>query len=66
MNLAVRDPSASGYAMETAFGSYHAGNVVVFGLADGSVKVISDDMDEAAYRAMGGRNDGIVVSGVEF
>jgi hypothetical protein len=52
--------------METAFGSYHAGNVVVFGLADGSVTVMSDDMDEVPYRAMGGRNDGIVTSGAAF
>jgi prepilin-type N-terminal cleavage/methylation domain-containing protein len=60
MNLAVRDPSASGYAMETAFGSYHAGNVVIFGLADGSVTTLGDDMEIPVYRAMGGRNDGIV------
>ncbi len=66
MNLAIRDPSASGYAMETAFGSYHAGNVVAFGLADGSVRVMSDDIDQVPYRAMGGRNDGIVISGSDF
>ena len=60
MNLQIREPSRSGYAMETAFGSYHPGNVVVFGLADGSTQVLSDDMDMDAYRAMGGRNDGVV------
>jgi prepilin-type N-terminal cleavage/methylation domain-containing protein len=60
MNLAVRQPSASGYAMETSFGSYHAGYVVIFGYADGSVSTLADDMDPTVYRALGGRNDGII------
>ncbi|MBL8891852.1 MAG: DUF1559 domain-containing protein [Planctomycetaceae bacterium] len=65
MNLAVRQPSASGYAMETAFGSYHAGNVVIFGLADGSVVTLGEEMDNEPYRAMGGRNDGIVIQNAQ-
>jgi prepilin-type N-terminal cleavage/methylation domain-containing protein len=60
-NLQLRDPGASGYAMEISFGSYHPGNIVMFGLADGSTQSISDRIDATTYKALGGRKDGVVI-----
>ena len=61
-NLAVVDPSQSGYAMEQSFGSYHPGGIVVFALADGSVHNVRGTIDLTIYQNIGARNDGEVVS----
>lgn len=53
--------SASGYEKELSFGSYHAGGAH-FGLADGSVRFISESVDQPLYRALGSRNGGEVVA----
>ena len=52
---ARRIPTTSGYEKEMAFGSYHAGGAY-FGFADGSVRFISDAVDQTLYRALGSRN----------
>lgn len=59
MNLRIRDPGAHGRLMELAFGSYHVGGAH-FGLADGSVQYISENIDMEVYRNLGARNDGNV------
>lgn len=41
-----------------AFGSWHPGNSVTFAVADGSVQVISADIDREAFANMGHRHDG--------
>ena len=46
---ARRIPTTSGYEKEMAFGSYHAGGAY-FGFADGSVRFVSDAVDQALYR----------------
>lgn len=66
LNLAIVDPSASGYAMEMSFGSYHMGGLVAMGFADGSVHMISQQISLDVNRSIGGRNDGIVVNHSEF
>ena len=61
MNLRKLDPLASGRLMEISFGSYHIGGAQ-FGLADGSVHFIAENVDLVTYQAMGSRNEGEVVS----
>ncbi len=61
MNLRTRDPAASGRLMELSFGSYHTGGAT-FGLADGSVQFLSDNIDLFTYQNLGARNDGNVAS----
>lgn len=51
------DQSIPGAVVEVSFGSYHSGGAT-FGLADGSVRFISDSVDLQTYRALGARNDG--------
>jgi len=43
------------------FGSFHPG-VTHFGLGDGSVRAVQDDIEEEVYLALGSRNGGEVVS----
>ena len=62
LNLAVNDPSQSGYAMETSFGSYHPAGIVIFSMADGSIQNLNERIDLTTYQNLGGRNDGAVVS----
>ncbi|GIW98783.1 MAG: prepilin-type N-terminal cleavage/methylation domain-containing protein [Pirellulaceae bacterium] len=61
MNLQIRDPGAHGRLIELAFGSYHTGGAH-FGICDGSVQFLSENMDLTVYRNLGARNDGQVVS----
>ena len=49
------DPSVHGVLMEMSFGSYHTGGAH-FGMADGSVRFISENVNLATYRGMGSRN----------
>ncbi len=44
-----------GVLMEMSFGSYHTGGAH-FGLVDGSVRFISDNVNLATYRGLGSRN----------
>ena len=46
------DPSLPGTIMEMSFGSYHPSGVV-FGFADGSVRLLNPDMNLAVYQGMG-------------
>ena len=55
MNLRIRDPGAHGRLMELSFGSYHVGGAH-FGLADGSVQYISENIDLGIYRGLGSRS----------
>lgn len=59
MNLQIRDPGAHGRLMELAFGSYHVGGAH-FGMCDGSVQFLSENMDLTTYQHLGARNDGQV------
>lgn len=61
MNLRIHDPAAHGRLMELAFGSYHTGGAQ-FGMADGSVQFVSENIDLETYRNLGARNDGNVVT----
>lgn len=61
MNLQINNPGAHGRLMELAFGSYHVGGAQ-FGLCDGSVQFVSENIDLTIYRNLGARNDGQVVS----
>ncbi len=61
MNLRIQDPGASGRLIELAFGSYHIGGAH-FGLADGSVHFLSNNIDLTTYHNLGARNDGQVAS----
>jgi prepilin-type processing-associated H-X9-DG protein len=53
----VSDPDYSDYA----FGSYHPAGAQ-FAFVDGSVHFIPQTIDTAVYRALGGRNDGVVAN----
>ena len=55
------DQSISGAVMEVSFGSYHTGGATL-GLADGSVRFISESVDIQTYRALGTRQGEEVVS----
>jgi prepilin-type N-terminal cleavage/methylation domain-containing protein len=54
MNLRTQEPSAHGRLMEISFGSYHEGGAM-FGLADGSVRFISENIDLMLYQALSTR-----------
>ncbi len=43
------------------FGSYHAGDVVNFAFADGSVRSISSSIEEHVFRLLGNRADGEIL-----
>ncbi len=62
LNLQIRKPASSGYAMEMAFGSYHMGYLTAFGMADGSVHMIAEEIDLPTYRDLGDRDDGRFVA----
>lgn len=49
------DPTVNGVLMEMSFGSYHTSGAH-FGLVDGSVRFISENVDLRAYRGLGSRN----------
>jgi prepilin-type N-terminal cleavage/methylation domain-containing protein/prepilin-type processing-associated H-X9-DG protein len=55
------DLSVSGAVMEVSFGSYHA-RTAMYSFADGSVRLLSETIDIEAYRAIGSRHGGEVVS----
>ena len=54
------DPTVPGVIAELTFGSYHVGGAQ-FGLADGSVKFISENIDMDTYHALGSIKGGEVV-----
>ncbi len=49
------DLSVNGVLMEMSFGSYHTGGAH-FGMVDGSVRFISENVNLATYRGLGSRN----------
>ena len=49
------DPSINGVLMEMSFGSYHTGGAH-FGMTDGSVRLISQNVDLKTYRGLGSRS----------
>lgn len=51
--------------MGRGFASYHTGGIVV-GLADGSVRSVSETIDQRTFNALGSRAGGEVVSGNAF
>lgn len=53
-------PTESGVLMEISFGSYHIGGAN-FGMADGSVRFISENININTYRSLGSRNGGEIV-----
>lgn len=55
-----KDPTIPGVLMEMSFGSYHVGGAQ-FVLADGSVRFISENVDQTLYRALGSISGGEVV-----
>ena len=54
------DPTVHGIIMEMAFGSYHPGGAM-FGLADGSIRYISNTIDLNIYHGICSRDEGEVV-----
>ena len=60
MNLRLRDPSATGYMMETSFGSYHPGGMYIQ-LGDGSSHFIAETIELETYRELHSRNSGQVL-----
>ena len=44
--------------MQLAFGSWHAGQVVIFSFGDGSSRFLTADIDAATYANLGNREDG--------
>lgn len=57
------DPSINGVLMEMSFGSWHVGGAT-FVMADGSVKFLSETIDQTVYRGLGSRDGGELASGV--
>lgn len=62
LNLQIRQPASSGYAMEMAFGSYHVAGLSAFGMGDGSVHMIAETIDATNYKHLGGRDEGFIAS----
>jgi prepilin-type N-terminal cleavage/methylation domain-containing protein len=54
MNARTRDPATHGRLMELSFGSYHEGGAH-FGLGDGAVRFVSENIDMRVYRALSTR-----------
>ncbi len=54
------DPTYHGTLMEMSFGSYHTGGAF-FGMADGSVQFLSENIDLGLYQSMATRAGGEVV-----
>jgi prepilin-type N-terminal cleavage/methylation domain-containing protein/prepilin-type processing-associated H-X9-DG protein len=63
INLRRRDPAAHGNLMELSVGSYHTGGAQV-GFCDGSVRFLSESIDQALYEALSTRNGGEVTRGL--
>jgi hypothetical protein len=55
------DLSVPGAVMEVSFGSYHP-HTAMFSFGDGSVRLLSESIEIGAYRALGSRNGGEIVS----
>ncbi len=55
------DPTVPGVIAELSFGSYHVGGAN-FTLGDGSVRFISQNIDQTLYRALGSIGGGEVIS----
>lgn len=55
-----RNPNIAGVLMEMSFGSYHVGGAM-FGMADGSVRFISENIDMNLYRSLGSIKGGEIV-----
>ena len=53
-------PTTHGRLMELAIGSYHVGGVQV-GLCDGSVRFLSENLDQGVHEALSTRSDGEIV-----
>ncbi len=55
----INNPNCGTYG---EFGSYHAGGIVQFSMADGSVQKLSNTIDFGVYQALSGYQDGVVVT----
>ncbi len=60
MNLRTLDPTADGRLMEVTFGSWHEGGAF-FGLGDGAVRFVSENIDLGLYQSISNRKGGEVV-----
>ena len=55
----IMDPNASCWA---GYGSFHTGNIVNFGFADGSVRPVNSGLDFLTYVYLSGYQDGVVIN----
>ncbi|MEW4489520.1 DUF1559 domain-containing protein [Thalassoglobus sp. JC818] len=60
LNARVTDPSVHGVIMEMSFGSYHPGGAH-FGMADGAVRFVSENIDQDLLRSLGTIRNGEVI-----
>lgn len=60
LNARTVAPATHGRLMELSFGSWHEGGAF-FGLCDGSVRFISENIDLGIYQALSTRNGGEVI-----
>ena len=57
MNLRLREPGQTGYAMEMSFGSYHPGGMYV-GFGDNSVRFVQESVELSVYTSLFSRDGG--------
>ncbi len=55
MNLRLREPGQTGYAMETSFGSYHPGGMMIT-LGDNSTRFLGETIELTIYTSLFSRN----------
>jgi Protein of unknown function (DUF1559) len=60
LNVRKTEPTVSGQLMELSYGSYHVGGAQ-FTLCDGSVRFISENVDQGLFRGFSSRDGGEVL-----